>query len=50
MTDTQLEAKFTDLAKGILPDAQAQKLIALCWDVEKLQSADAIAKAATVAA
>jgi 2-methylcitrate dehydratase PrpD len=50
MTDQQLEAKFTDLAKGILPDAQAQKLIALCWDVEQLQSADAIAKAATVAA
>lgn len=50
MTDKQLEAKFTDLAKGILPEAQVQKLIALCWDVEKLQSADAIAKAATAVA
>jgi 2-methylcitrate dehydratase PrpD len=49
MTDQQLEAKFTDLAKGILPDAQAQKLIALCRDVEQLPSADVIAKAATVA-
>lgn len=49
MTDQQLEAKFIDLAKGILPEAQARKLIALCRDVELLQSADAIAKAATVA-
>lgn len=31
----------------ILPDDRAQALIALCWGVEKLDSADAIAKAAT---
>jgi 2-methylcitrate dehydratase PrpD len=50
MTDKQLEAKFVDLAKGILPDDRAQALIALCWGVEKLDSANAIAKAATVGA
>ncbi|ALE87830.1 MmgE/PrpD family protein [Pseudomonas versuta] len=49
MTDQQLEAKFIDLAKGILPDEQVRKLIATCWDVEQLDSAANIAKAATVA-
>jgi hypothetical protein len=48
MTDQQLEAKFLDLAKGILPDEQAHKLIATCWGVEQLDSAADIAKAATV--
>jgi 2-methylcitrate dehydratase PrpD len=48
MTDQQLEAKFLDLAKGILSDDQARKLIATCWDVEQLESAADIAKAATV--
>jgi 2-methylcitrate dehydratase PrpD len=49
MTDEQLEAKFLDLAKGILPDQQARQLIAQCRDVEQLVSAADIAKAATVA-
>lgn len=48
MTDQQLEAKFLDLAKGILPDQQAHQLIARCRDVEQLASAADIAKAATV--
>ncbi|WP_397452798.1 MmgE/PrpD family protein [Pseudomonas sp. NA-150] len=48
MTDQQLEAKFLDLAKGILSDEQAHKLIATCWDVEQLDSAANIAKSATV--
>jgi 2-methylcitrate dehydratase PrpD len=48
MSDQQLEAKFTDLAKGILPDAQVRKLIDTCWSVEKLDSAAQIAKAAVV--
>jgi 2-methylcitrate dehydratase PrpD len=48
MTDQQLEAKFLDLAKGILSDDQARKLIATCWNVEQLESAADIAKAATV--
>lgn len=48
MSDQQLEAKFTDLAKGILPDAQVRKLMETCWSVEKLGSAADIAKAAVV--
>lgn len=46
MTDKQLEAKFLDLADGILPAAQAQKLIETCWHVEQLPSAAAIAQGA----
>jgi 2-methylcitrate dehydratase PrpD len=49
MTDQQLEAKFLDLAKGIVPEQQARDLIAACWGVEQLDSAANIAKAATVA-
>ncbi len=48
MTDAMLDAKFTDLAKGILPDAQAQKLIALCRNVEQAPDAGAIARAAAI--
>ena len=48
MTDAQLEAKFTDLAEGILPAAQTQALIKTCWGVEQLPAAGAIAKAAVV--
>jgi 2-methylcitrate dehydratase PrpD len=45
MTDQQLEAKFTDLAEAVLPAAQVRKLIEACWQVERLSSAAAIAKA-----
>ena len=50
MTDQQLEAKFLDLAKGILPDSQARQLMRSCWDVEKLASAGEISKAAAAMA
>jgi 2-methylcitrate dehydratase PrpD len=46
MTDQQLEAKFTDLVDGILPNAQSKNLMNLCWKVEQLPSADIIAKTA----
>ena len=46
MTDAQLEAKFLDLAKGVLPDAQARALLDLCWKVESLPGAAALAAAA----
>jgi 2-methylcitrate dehydratase PrpD len=46
MTDAQLEAKFRDLADGILPATQVDKLIATCWNVTQLGSASAIAQAA----
>jgi hypothetical protein len=46
MPDTQLETKFLDLCDGVLPRPQAQKLLALCWNAEKLDTAAQIAKAA----
>ncbi len=49
MTDQQLETKFADLAEGILPAAQIRRLMDACWQIEKLPSADAIAKAAVPA-
>lgn len=50
MTDAQLEAKFVDLAQGVLPDAQIQKLMKLCWSVEQLPSAGLIAQTASLRA
>ena len=46
MSDAQLETKFLDLCDGVLPEPQARKLLALCWNIEKLDSAAQIAKAA----
>jgi len=46
MTDQQLAAKFTDLAQGILADAQIARVMALCTGVESLPAASAIALAA----
>jgi len=45
MTDLMLEAKFLDLAEGILPQAKAKRLIDLCWRAEMLANAADIAKA-----
>ena len=50
MTDRQLEVKFTDLIEGILPAAQAKKLMALCWQIEQEPAADIIAKTAALRA
>jgi len=49
MSDADLEAKFRGLAKGILSDRQASEVIRLCWDVENLPDAGAIARAAAAA-
>jgi 2-methylcitrate dehydratase PrpD len=46
MTDGQLEAKFADLAAGILPDDRARRLMTLCRDAEHLDDAGDIARAA----
>ena len=46
MSDADLEAKFHGLADGVLPRAQAEKLIAACWDVEALADVGALAEAA----
>jgi len=48
MSDRALDAKFLDLADGVLPPSQARGLLDLCRSVEKLDSAAEIAKAATV--
>jgi 2-methylcitrate dehydratase PrpD len=50
MTDQQLEAKFMDLADGILPPAKTRALMDACWQVEQLPKASAIAKAGAVKA
>ncbi|HET9596418.1 MAG TPA: MmgE/PrpD family protein [Anaeromyxobacteraceae bacterium] len=47
MTDQALEAKFTDLADGILPKPQARQLMELCWNVEKLSNAADVVRAGT---
>ncbi|TCQ92607.1 MmgE/PrpD family protein [Pseudomonas sp. JUb52] len=46
MTDEQLEAKFSDLAEGVLPRQQTQALLENCWKVEQLTDAGQIARAA----
>jgi len=46
MSDAALEAKFADLAQGVIPAAQARKVMDLCWGVEKLANAADVAKAA----
>ena len=43
MSDDMLEAKFTDLAWGILPDARVRKLMDLCRSVEALPDVGQIA-------
>lgn len=45
MSDADLEAKFRGLCKGLLPAAQVDKLMQLCWSVGKLKSAAEIAHA-----
>jgi 2-methylcitrate dehydratase PrpD len=44
MTDKQLEAKFADLADGIISPSAIQRVIETCWSVESLPSAGEIAK------
>jgi 2-methylcitrate dehydratase PrpD len=49
MSDADLARKFTDLTDGILSAAQSQRLMDLCWNVTKLDSAADIARAGAVA-
>ncbi len=46
MSDAALEGKFADLAQGVIPAAQARRVMDLCWGVEKLANAADVAKAA----
>jgi 2-methylcitrate dehydratase PrpD len=45
MTDAELEAKFRGLAEGVLPAAQRDRVIAMCWKVASLEDAGALARA-----
>ena len=45
MSDAALERKFTDLADGVLPEAQARRVMALCWSLETLKDAAEVARA-----
>ena len=48
MSDMDLEAKFMGQAEGVLPADQARLAMTLCWDIETLPSAAAVAEAASV--
>jgi len=49
LTDADLEAKFRSLVSGVLPDAQADRLIELSWKAGELDDAGAIARGAAQA-
>jgi hypothetical protein len=48
MSDSDLENKFKGLANGVLPADRQRKLMDLCWNIENLPAAGAVASAATV--
>lgn len=39
LSNDDLSSKFTQLATGILPDAQVQKLLAACWNLPAMHNA-----------
>jgi len=45
MSDAAIDAKFTGLAKGILPAEQIRCLIGLCWSVTALEDVAEISRA-----
>ena len=49
LSDSDLEAKCAGLVAGVLPDAQARRLRDLCWKIDTLPSAAALAVAGRVA-
>jgi 2-methylcitrate dehydratase PrpD len=46
MSDQQLEAKFADLAQGIIDPDKARRAMDLCWRLEGLPDAGEIARTA----
>jgi len=48
MSDKALEAKFFDLADGVLPARQARELVEKCWAIETASDAGSLARAAAV--
>jgi 2-methylcitrate dehydratase PrpD len=49
MSDAELEAKFSGLAKGILSEADTRTLMRLCWQIATLHDVADIARAAVPA-
>jgi 2-methylcitrate dehydratase PrpD len=49
MSDQALEQKFADLADGVMPAAQARRVMDLCWGLENLDDAAEIARGAASA-
>jgi 2-methylcitrate dehydratase PrpD len=49
MSDADLERKFLDLADGVLPQAQARRVMEMCWKVETLDNAGDIPRAGAIA-
>jgi 2-methylcitrate dehydratase PrpD len=47
MSDADLEAKFLGLTEGIISEERSRRLIGLCWEIETVPEASAIARAAT---
>jgi len=43
--DRQLEEKFRDLADAVMPAAQVQELIGLCWRIRELEDVSVLARA-----
>jgi hypothetical protein len=50
LTDAQLTAKFRDQALLALPGAQVDRLIDLCWRVDRLGDVSEVVKVAAPAA
>jgi 2-methylcitrate dehydratase PrpD len=50
MSDAALEGKFMDLSEEIIPADRAKQVIGLCWDLENLRNAGAIATASAAVA
>ena len=48
MGDTDLEAKFMGLIDGVLPAPRARALMDLCWTIDTIPNAAALARAAAV--
>jgi 2-methylcitrate dehydratase PrpD len=48
MSDHDLEAKFAGQADGVLSPGQARRVMEMCWKIESLPSAGALAAAASV--
>jgi hypothetical protein len=46
MSDADLEAKFKGLAEEVLPSAQVEETINLCWNISAQVDAGVLARAA----